>query len=231
MIRARTLVPGLVLALSLASPALACTDPVCLVDNDSLRFTRTVTFDDLPSGFGVGREVTGLLHQDGVSFGEHFVGQLRQAEATFDRIAGLAANPLQLIDGGPGQSLGIMRLYGTSVLHGHGPEGFPRPQAVGEGAIALLFDRDQAALAFDIRGGEAGWASVSFLRRDGTEIVRLRVTELGEQTYTFLRRGEVPDIAGVVLENADPEGVGIDNLRFEFDELIGALPQPLGRHV
>ena len=44
-----------------------------------------------------------------------------------------------------------------------------------------------------------------------------------------LRRDEIPDIAGFTVENEDPEGLGIDNLRFEFRELLGTLPAPPGR--
>lgn len=210
----------------IATAPLACSVPVCVVAPDSLRFTRVITFDDLPSGFGVGREVAGILRQPGASLGERLAGQILRNDGGFDRADGLPIAPLALVDGGPGRGMGAMRLWGTTILHGHGPTGFPRTDAVGEGALAILFDRDQPALAFDIVGGEAGTAFVSFFRRDGTRLHRITLSGLGEETVTFLRAGHIPDIAGVVIENADPQGIGIDNLRFEFDELMGTLHLP-----
>ncbi|MFZ5963366.1 hypothetical protein ACOXXX_10470 [Thalassococcus sp. BH17M4-6] len=214
------------LLLLLATPALACEAPVCRVAEDSLRFTRIITFDTLPSGMGVGRELPGIIDQDGARFGEHFLGQSRIEDTVYDRFAGDPVAPLTLQPGAARENLGTMMLWGTTVLHGHGPALFPNANAVGEGSIAVLFDRDQPALAFDIRGGEAGAAAVTFLRRDGTVLHRIALGDLAEGAVTFLRADQTPDIAGILIENTDPEGIGIDNLRFEFTELMGALPAP-----
>ncbi|MDU8910228.1 hypothetical protein [Aestuariicoccus sp. MJ-SS9] len=214
--------------LLMTQQALACDAPVCEVPQDSLRFTRDITFDALPSGLGVGRELDGIVDESGARFGRYFSGQVLETVGTFDRANGTPTQPLALMAGGKGHNLGAMRLYGTNILHGHGPRGFPNPDAVGEGTIAVLFDRDQPALAFDIVGGERGSAVVTFLNRAGGVLHRLALSELSEATYTFERRGRIPDIAGLLIENDDPEGIGIDNLRFEFDELMGALPQPRG---
>ena len=218
------LIPTLALAASLAAlPAAACETPVCLVGADTLSLARVITFDDQPSSFGVGRQIDGLLIQPGVSFGERFAGQTLSREGNFDRVGGTARTPLTLLPGAPGQTLGILRLMATSVLHGHGPEGFPKPEATGEGAIAVLFENDQSALAFDIRGGELGEARVTFLRRDGRPIHTLRLGPLAGASYGFQRLDDIADIAGLVIENSDPEGIAMDNLRFERNATLSLL--------
>ena len=214
-------------ACMLAAPAAACDAPVCVVDPDSLNLPRVITFDDLPSSFGPGRQVETVLVQDGAQFGERFAGQVAMADGNFDRIKGEAAAPLTVLPGAPGQTLGVLRLMATSVLHGHGPAGFPKHEAAGEGAIAFVFDHDQSALALDIRGGEQGEAMLTFLARDGRRIHSLTLGPLSEQSYGFQRSDDLPDIAGVLIENADPEGIALDNIRFRDDLVIGMLLLPL----
>lgn len=201
--------------------ALACETPVCAVDPETLRFTRTIDFDDVTSSIGIGSRIDSILIRDGARFGERFAGQHKTARGDYDRISGTPFNPLAVIDGGPGETLGAMHLSGTIVLHGHGPRRYPRVEAVGEGSIAILFDRDQPALSFDIRGGEAGRADIVFLRRDGSLIDSHSIGPLGEKGYAFHRNDHSPDIAGILLLNTDPQGIAIDNLRFESRDVIG----------
>ncbi|MFT4708563.1 MAG: hypothetical protein ACI9PU_002413 [Ascidiaceihabitans sp.] len=66
-----------------------------------------------------------------------------------------------------------------------------------------------------MRGGENGSAQVQFLRRDGSVIAQSPVRQLGEYAVGFHSKDDVPDIAGFVLMNADPQGVAIDNIRFD----------------
>ncbi|MCR8549864.1 hypothetical protein M4578_18705 [Salipiger sp. P9] len=210
-----------------ATPALACEDPICEVPADSLRFTRIIDFSTLPSGYGVGRAFSGVIDEPGASFGERFDGQALDTGTGHDHLAGLPLPPLRLLAGADGSNLGTISLWGDNVLKGHGPRGFPDAGAVGEGAIAVLFDRDQPALALDIRGGEGGTVTLVFFDRAGRQIQRMtRHVERDTGTLTLLRRGGLTDIAGFTVENQDPEGLGIDNLRFEFRELMGALPAP-----
>lgn len=206
---------------NLAQAALACDDPVCLVANDTFRFTQNVTFDDVPSSIGIGRAHDEVLRRPGAAFGERFAGQSVIENGTYDRIEGTPWAPLELRAGEPGRALGAMHVTGTTVLQGLGERGFPRVEAVGEGAIAVLFDRDQPAFSFELRGGEQGFATVVFLRRDGVTIQSLVIGPLGEGEHTFQRRDLVPDIAGFVLMNSDPQGIAMDNLRFENDQLMG----------
>ncbi|MCP9481626.1 hypothetical protein NNA36_06580 [Shimia sp. CNT1-13L.2] len=206
---------SLALVSLLALPAWACETPVCPTDPDTLDLSRRITFDDLPSSFGVGRLINGILEQDGARFGERFAGQDLGRDGTFDRVNGTALAPLTLLPGAPNQSLGILRLMRTSVLQGHGPAGYPRTEAVGEGAIAVIFDWDQSAIALDIRGGEQGFATLTFLARDGRVIDSHTLGPLSEATYGFARKDDRPDIAGLLITNSDPEGIALDNLRFD----------------
>ena len=199
----------------------ACAEPICLVSREHLSLAHVITFDDVRSSIGVGHPIDDLLIRPGARFGERFVGQTLRSEGDYDRIIGAAASPLTAIPGAPGATLGAMRLGPTTVLQGHGPRAFPRVEAVGEGAIAIEFDTDQAALAFDLRGGEDGAIEVSFLRRDGSEITRLRIGPLAEESYAFVRQGNIPDIAGILITNSDPQGVSIDNLAFDKGQLTG----------
>ena len=202
-------------------PALACDRPVCLVDVTSLHFAREVTFDDQPSSFGAGRMVEGLIALDGVSFGERFAGQALAAAGDFDRVDGQPAAPLALVAGESRQNMTIIRLADTNVLTGDGPALFPAREATGEGALAVLFERDQVSLRFDIRGGEGGVAWVLFLRRDGSLIDSAELAPLSEASYGFVRAGRIADIAGLVLTNADPDGIALDTLAFDGADLTG----------
>lgn len=203
----------------LAAPALSCDRPVCRVAPETLPLAHLITFDDQPSGMGPGIEHREVLHLDGARFGEHFFGQIRSAAGDFDIVLGRAAPPLQLLPGPVGEVFSIHRLGGSNVINGFGPARFPSREAQGEGALAVLFDDDQAALSFDVLGGEDGAAQILFLRRDGSPIDTVVIAPLSDTSFGFMRRGLRPDIAGVVITNDDPEGIALDNLRF------GAVPQ------
>lgn len=198
----------------LPNAALACGAPVCLVDPDTLALTQVITFDDQPSGYGPGKLVDDVMPLPGARFGEHFAGQYIASRGDHDEVRGDAVNPLTIMAGPEGQNLSIVHFSGNSVLNGYGVAGFPRREAQGEGAIAVMFDQDQSALAFDLRGGEAGSAKVLFLRRDGTVISQVPVEPTGEFAVGFLRAEGIPDIAGFVVTNSDPQGLAIDTLRF-----------------
>jgi len=205
--------PALIIALFPTS-GLACGGPVCLVDPDSLALTKVITFDDVRSGAGPGHYVKDILPLPGATFGERFAGQAVAALGSHDQITGDAFAPLTMMPGPDGENLSIVHFSGNTVLNGYGPAGFPKRDAQGEGAIAILFDNDQSALAFDLRGGEAGTAVVHFHRRDGSMIGQVQVDPTGEFAVGFLRTGGTNDIAGVIVTNSDPQGIAIDTLRF-----------------
>lgn len=202
------------LVVLLPQTALACGAPVCLVDPDSLALPLVITFDDIPSGAGPGYRIDEVLPLPGARFGERFDGQRVETADSHDRIVGDAIAPLSIVAGAAGQNLSVVHFYGNAVLNGYGVAGYPRREAQGEGAIAMLFDDDQAAIAFDLRGGEAGMAEVTFLRRDGLLIARVPVAPTGEFAVGFMREDGTADIAGVIVTNSDPQGLAIDTLRF-----------------
>lgn len=204
---------ALVLTL-MPSGALACGAPVCLVDPDQLLLPQIITFEDLQSGGGPGFLVDDILPLPGATFGERFAGQMLTTTGPHDQIEGSAIGPLTMMPGAKGQNLSVVRFGGTTVLNGYGSAGYPKRDAQGEGAIAVLFDDDQSALAFDLRGGEAGVALVHFLRRDGSLIAIVPVDPTGEFTVAFARARGIGDIAGIIVTNTDPQGLAIDTLRF-----------------
>ncbi|MFK7868544.1 MAG: hypothetical protein AB8B58_04815 [Roseobacter sp.] len=191
-----------------------CDAPVCLIDPDSLVLSRIITFDNAHAGYGPGQPVRDLLVLDGASFGERFAGQTITADGNHDKVSGRPLPPLTLMPGVKGQNLSVVYFGGNNVLNGYGVAGFPRRHAQGEGAIAFAFENDQSALAFHIRGGEAGTVQVMFLRRDASIIHQMILPPAGEHAFGFVRQENIDDIAGVVITNVDPEGLAIDNLRF-----------------
>lgn len=204
---------ALILAL-MPGGALACGAPVCLVDPDHLLLPQIITFEDVQSGGGPGFLVDDILPLPGATFGERFAGQMLTTTGPHDQIEGSAIGPLTMMPGAKGQNLSVVRFGGTTVLNGYGSAGYPKRDAQGEGAIAVLFDDDQSALAFDLRGGEAGVALVHFLRRDGSLITIVPVDPTGEFTVAFARARGIGDIAGIIVTNTDPQGLAIDTLRF-----------------
>ena len=192
----------------------ACDTAVCLVDPDELALTRIITFDETRSTRGPGHQIKDILVMQGAVFGERFAGQTVTSVGDHDQITGEALAPLTIMPGADGQNLSIVFFDGNNILNGYGVAGYPKRHAQGEGAISALFDEDQSALAFQIRGGESGPATVAFLSRDGAVIARLSLPPPGEYEYGFIRAGGVSDIAGILVTNTDPQGLAIDNLRF-----------------
>ncbi|AXI47412.1 hypothetical protein C1J03_16180 [Sulfitobacter sp. SK012] len=203
------------LALMLMPQAvLACGASVCLVNPQEFALPEIITFDDTPSGSGPGRLVDDVLALPGAQFGEHFAGQQLSPKGDHDTVTGAAFGPLILLPGADGQNLSVVHFYGNALLNGYGAAGYPKREGQGEGAIAVLFDRDQSAFAFDLRGGEAGTAHVQFLRRDGSVIGVVPISPTGEFEVGFARNPGIADIAGFVVTNSDPQGIAIDTLRF-----------------
>lgn len=206
---------GLILAAILSAGAAgACDAPVCIVDPETLGLTRIITFEEARSTRGPGHLIQNLLVMPGAVFGERFAGQSVSAAGFHDRIDGEALSPLTLMPGASGQNLAVVYFDGNNVLNGYGVAGYPKRDGQGEGAISFLFDEDQSALAFQLRGGEEGAAQVMFLSRDSRVIAVLDLPPAGEHAYGFLRASGVSDIAGIVVTNTDPQGLALDNVRF-----------------
>lgn len=201
-------------ALSGPTAARACGAALCLVDPESVGFARVIAFDDLPSGNGPGRPHAGPMARPGATFGERLAGQELADADGFDTVTGRPLPPLTLLPGGT--ELTVTRVYGTTLLNGLGPTGYPRDDAVGEGAIAWRFDRDQPGFELTIRGGEDGTATIAAFARDGRPIGTAILSGLAENRVAVLRDGLVPDIAAVVLTNRDPAGIALERIRFEI---------------
>ncbi len=193
---------------------IACGAPVCLVDPASLVLTQVITFDGVRSSFGPGYYVDDVLVLDGARFAERFAGQTVDPTVEHDAIFGKAYGPLTLMPGQRGQNLSVVIFFGNAMLTGYGTAGYPKREAQGEGAIAVLFDEDQAAFSFELRGGEGGAARVLFLARNGGVIGETPVEPTGEFAVGFQRADGIADIAGFVMTNTDPQGVAMDTLRF-----------------
>ncbi len=193
----------------------ACERAICL-SSENAGFTQIITFREHPSGLGPGRQVDGLLLADGAMFGERFAGQVLGRDAEYDVVSGPAVGPLELLAGEANSNLSVLRVVGTNVLSGDGPTGAPRNDATGEGSISILFDSDQAGVRLDLRGGEGGTATILFLNRSGTVIDTHDIAGLGEMSLVFLRDAAIEDIAGIVLNNRDPEGIALDEVAFGF---------------
>lgn len=202
------------LSLVLPLPALACGAAVCLVDPERLALPRQIDFTNAPAGYGPGHLVDEVLTLSGARFGERFAGQILRHNGPHDDVSGPAFGPLTLLAGEKGQNLSVVGFMGTRALNGYGIAGFPLRDAQGEGAIAVLFDDDQSAIALHLRGGEAGRAEVMFLRRDGSILARVPITGLAEQSYGFVQSGGAGDVAGIVLTNTDPQGIALDTIKF-----------------
>ena len=212
LIAAFFLTPGL---------ALACMAPICRVDPETMAFAEHIHFDDHPSSWDPGHRIDDTLRLPGASFAERFAGQTLAAQGDFDALTGTAFAPLTLLPGAPGETLSVVRMMGSNILNGFGPAGYPNVSAQGEGAIAVLFDHDQPALALQILGGEQGEAQIQFWSRDGRLIHTEVISTTGPLTLGFQRSGDIPDIAGLVITNTDPQGLAIDNLRFGLAPGIG----------
>lgn len=103
-------------------------------------------------------------------------------------------------------------------------------EARGEGAAALWFEQDTCALALRVHTeyvddlgtntAHQGEITLTFLSRKGAELGRFtRLPGGGISDYGFL--SDDADIAGVTIENRDPGGIAIDDLRFGCIALTG----------
>ena len=149
----------------------------------------------------------------GVTFGERFFGQVNTPVEGFDFITGIPTAPLTMddtVDAAFG--VNVLAIFGTTIVDGIGPLGFPNPWAIADGAISILYERDQQVIAFDIVGTNSGTITVQFFNRSAMPIGVHVVSDIMDTTYVFTSEGD--DIAGITIDNTDWGGVGFDNFRF-----------------
>lgn len=174
----------------------------------------------------------GPHRREGAVLGESFAGQVvtRQRDADnvpHDLVTGTPEAPLRVVPGPDGRNLAVAPRdphFGRPVLLPTGPGG-PDQNIHGEGSVAILFDEDQCL--FGIRlfldgtpgGGVAaedfGIVNLKVYDRDGGLIAEVRRSRRsGILSLAYRRDGGAGDIAGLLLQNVDPAGIAIDEIRF-----------------
>jgi hypothetical protein len=185
------------------------------VDYFSLTGSELIDFSGLAGGAAPGTNYDGIIDLDGASFAERFAGQTLSFSGNSDVLGGAPVGGLSLQTGEAGQNLNIFDFGGSNgnVLTGLGVLGFPSFDAIGEGAIAILFDNDQTEFGFESVGGDLGDATFDFWARDGSLLGSINPTGLGTNYFGFL--GDSTNIAGISIWNTDPAGIGFDNIIFD----------------
>jgi hypothetical protein len=185
------------------------------VDYFSLTGNVLIDFEDLAGGGAPGTNYDDIIDLDGVSIGERFSGQVLGVSGNSDTLSGAPAGSLSLVAGTANQNLNIFNngSVGGNVLTGLGPQGFPNFDAIGEGAVALLFDRDQSEFGFESVGGNLGDATFEFWARDGSLLGSLTPTGLGTDFFGF--QSDSRNIGGISIWNTDPAGIGFNDVIFD----------------
>lgn len=208
------------------------TDPICRVLPSTLTGNHVITFNEFTGTQDPGLNFDGVVDLDGAAFAERLGGQSASSPegSDFDVLSGAPTAPLSAQVGAPNQNVNIVfdNPSNAQVIDGLGPTGFPNPNAIGEGALAVVFDADQFELGFEIVGANAGTATVSFFKRDGslieTEVLSLE-TLAGAQPFAFRRAASTRDIAGISIHNDDNGGIGYDNFRIHVTSGSGSTSQ------
>ncbi len=225
------------LGLGLSGPARA-DEPAALVQVTyaelANRASGRVTFETVPQRPEPGLAFDQAMRLGALWLGEHFGGQTLVDRDGFDAVTGPPAAPLALRAGQPGANLSVAfhRGFGSNALFALGPKVFPDRGARGEGAVAVLFDSDQAAIGLRIhtdypdplgqRAAVRGHADVILYSRNGKVIARHRTRlSLGITDIALRRVGGQSDIAGILIVNDDPGGIAIDDILYQIEAMLG----------
>ena len=227
----RPLMLTMFFALALGSflPSTGMAQEVLLAPYDNLKqeMDARITFESLPSRSEPGLNFDAPMRLGRTWLGRNFAGQSTEKIDGFDRVSGSPSAPLVVRPGPPGKNLSVAYHQGfdSNALFPVGPAGFPALAARGEGAIAILFDQGQRAVAVKVHsdyvtplGGAPAPGHVTLLlyTRQGTLIDRHDspldpgITKIG-----LRRTNGLPDIAGVVVLNDDPGGIAIDDILYQ----------------
>jgi len=196
---------------SVRSTATAAIGMILPVDPATVPCTQITTFEDVAGGAAPGTNYDGVLPSGGMLFAERFMGQTLSANGDFDVVSGNPSNPLAVQTGLAGQNLDVFD-FSTNVLTGLGNLGYPDIDAIGEGSIAMVFPTPQSRVSFELVGGNGGSATLSFYRTDGTLIDAVVVSGLADLAYGFATADGTTTIAGILIQNTDPSGIGVDNI-------------------
>lgn len=193
------------------------------VNYAALTGTETISFANVIGGPAPGTNYDDILFLSGVGIGERFDGQTLTAAGNFDQLGGAPVGDLTLLAGTPGHNLAFFQSPAGLVLSGIGTTGFPDFDAIGEGAVALLFGSDQSEFGFRLAGGHGGTANVDFFRSDGSLIQSFMLGSLPlTATYGFSRDGSLADIRGISIWNNDFTGIGLAGFRHN----VQSVPEP-----
>lgn len=204
--------------------ASALSAQVTQVNYAALTGTEFISYADVTGGPAPGTNYNGVIVVDGVAFGERFDGQTLTASGNFDQLGGTPSNSLALLAGADGQNLAFFQSPAGLVLSGVGPAGFPIFDAIGEGAVSLMFSSDQSEFGLRIAGGNSGTANIAFFRADGSLIQSIALGGLPvASSYGFTRDGGILDIRGISIWNNDLTGIGLAGLRHNVQS---AVPEP-----
>ncbi len=214
-------------------------DGITAIPYEDLTYTapNLVTFDRLPP-----KPFPGYSFDHGIAFpgghlGERLAGQtLTQVQpddgGPHDALAGPPTTPLALVPAAPGQgvSLSLHIAHGSMALYPLGPLGQPHPQARGEGAIAVLLTEDACAVGLKVHTqftndlglntGHVGDVTVTLYARDGTRLTAVQLAPPEGISAHGLFDAQAR-IAAMTVENRDPGGITIDDLRFGCPKAIG----------
>ncbi len=204
--------------------ASALSAQVTQISYGSLTGTEFISFADVIGGPSPGTSYDGVIAVDGVAFGERFAGQSLTPSGNFDVLGGTPSADLSLLAGTPGRNLAFFNSPAGPVLSGVGPAGFPVFDAIGEGAVSMLFSTDQSEFGFRLAGGHNGTATIAFFRVDGSLIQSIVVVNLPlTASFGFARDSGVFDIRGISIWNNDLTGIGLAGLRHDVQS---AVPEP-----
>ena len=181
-----------------------------------------IDFDSHATG-GPATNYNGIIDLDGASFAEQFLGQSLSVLGTSDVLSGTPTGAPTLVSGVAGENLVVLDdpSFGT-VLGGLGPEGFAAGfDAYGEGAVAILFDNEQAEFGFGYVGGDLGLAVIEFWGSDGSLLGTFDDVSVPlELAIGFQSLDDsgalLNNIAGVSIYNTDKGGIGFDNIIFNI---------------
>lgn len=225
------------LFLALSAPAAAAELVAVPYDDLGSLAPHLLDFDRLPA-----KPYPGYTLDHGIAFpgghlGEAFAGQQVLAEriddgGPHDVLSGAPDGPLTLRRGLPGQvvSLSLHQGFGSMALYPLGPLGQPHPEARGEGAIAVLFQQDACAVglrihteytnALGLNSGHRGTVTLTLYARDGALLGRQALV-LPEGITDHALFDPAARISGLTVQNRDPGGIALDDLRFGCPQLTG----------
>lgn len=223
-LRLRKHLPALAAASLVLSWAMPLNAQITQVHYAALTGTESVSFANVVGGPSPGTNYDDILFIGGVGFGERFSGQTLTASGNFDVLGGAPSGGLTLLAGTAGQNLAFFQSPAGQVLSGIGPAGFPLFDAIGEGAVSLLFASDQSEFGFRLAGGNGGTVLVDFFRADGSLIQSLGLGNIPLITsFGFTRDGGLADIRGISISNNDLTGIGLAGFRHNVQSPV---PEP-----